>query len=114
YHPGTYPNAVSVNSGTVVFDAGTYVFCNGLNISGGDITSGSGGVLFYLKGGTLTKSGGATVDLSPRTTGAYAGLSIWQAAADTTTPMSFLGNGFLTLRGTIYAPSIEVILGGTP
>src|SRR5205814_1617042 len=115
------PTTLSVGGGAV-FDTGNYVFCAGVNLSGGgSLTSGPGGVLFYLKGGTLSKSGGIDLGtstplapLAPQTTGPYAGLLIWQAAADATTPMSFLGNGQLTLNGTVYAPSIEVVLGGTP
>jgi large repetitive protein len=76
-------------------------------------SSGPGGVLFYVKGGTISKGGGASVALSPQTSGDYAGLLIWQRALDTTTPMSFQGNGPLNLNGTLYAPSIEVVLSGT-
>jgi hypothetical protein len=77
------------------------------------VSSGPGGVLFYITGGTISKSGGASVALSAATTGSYAGLVIWQAASDTTTPMTFSGNGPLDLDGTLYAPSIEVQLFGT-
>jgi hypothetical protein len=114
YHPGTYPTVLTVNSaGTVVFDTGTYVFCAGLNFAGATTTSGPGGVLFFVKGGTISKTGNADVTLSPMTTGNYAGLLIWQRAQDTTSPMSFQGNGPLTLNGTLYAPTIEVQLLGT-
>jgi Tfp pilus assembly protein PilV len=76
-------------------------------------TSGPGGVLFYVKGGTISKLGGSSVALSPQTSGPYAGLVIWQRALDTTTPMTFQGNGPLNINGTLYAPSIEVQLLGT-
>ena len=100
----------------------TTQFTNGDSVSTA-VSSGPGGVLFYVKGGTISKTGGVAVALSPRASGAYAGLLIWQAAADTTgsptcgpscNPMSFLGNGGLALNGTIYAPTIEVVFGGTP
>jgi hypothetical protein len=77
------------------------------------VSSGPGGVLFYVKGGTFQKLGGSSVALSALASGPYAGLTIWQSALDTTTPMSFQGNGPLNINGTLYAPSIEVQLLGT-
>ncbi|HET9730241.1 MAG TPA: prepilin-type N-terminal cleavage/methylation domain-containing protein, partial [Acidimicrobiia bacterium] len=79
YHPGTYPQVVNISNGTVVFDTGIYIFCLGVNISGGTVSSGAGGVLWYFaNSGTLTTSGNTVLNLSPTTAGNYAGLLIWQ------------------------------------
>jgi prepilin-type N-terminal cleavage/methylation domain-containing protein len=110
YQPGVYPSLLTVSSDSV-FDAGVYIFCAGLSITGGTVTG--SGLLFYFKGGTLATSGNATVTLTTAAAGAYAGLLIWQPRTNTTSPMSIQGNAVLTFNGTIYAPGAEVDLIGT-
>jgi hypothetical protein len=112
YHPGTYKTNPGIGgNSTVVFDPGNYVFCAGLSVSGNGTNVSGTGVLLYIKGGTLNLNSGTT-NLTAQSTGDYAGLLVWQAAADTTTPMVLSGNTSLNLDGVIYAPSIEVQLRG--
>jgi hypothetical protein len=112
YHPGTYKTDPTINGNvTVVFDPGNYVFCAGLSIGSNNTNVSGTGVLLYLKGGTLNINGG-TVNLTGQTTGPYAPLLVWQAAADTTSPMSLTGGSALNLNGIVYAPSVEVRLRG--
>ncbi len=109
YHPGVYTAALSLSSNTV-FEPGTYVWCNGLTITGGTITG--SGVFFYVAGGAMALSGNSTTTLSPPTSGDYAGLSIWQAKTDTNT-WSTQGGAAVDLEGTLYVPGAEVSLAGT-
>jgi Tfp pilus assembly protein PilW len=129
YQPGTYKTDPTISGNvTVVFDPGIYVFCNGLTISSANTTVSGTNVLLYIKGGTLSASGGS-LDLTGRTSSSdpYFGLLIWQSALDpnntvciltpsslcqTPTPMSLTGNGVLNLKGTVYAPKTEVDVRG--
>jgi hypothetical protein len=118
YHPGTYKTDPTVSgNATVVFDPGNYVFCSGVSITGNNTNVSGSDVLFYIKGGTASLNGG-TVNLTGRQSQLpgdrdnYTGLLIWQAAADTTSPMVIAGGTLLNLGGIIYAPSITVQLRG--
>jgi prepilin-type N-terminal cleavage/methylation domain-containing protein len=108
YPPGTYPQNLNI-SGTAVFDPGTYIFCKSLSVSG-SLTSGAGGVLLYFVGtGSLSVTG--NIDVSPQTTGRYAGLVLWQDKSDPTTlQVCCSNNAVASFRGTVYAPSAVVSL----
>jgi prepilin-type N-terminal cleavage/methylation domain-containing protein len=111
YSPGTYPQALSITSNVpVVFDPGVYVFCNGLSFSAqSNVTA--NGVLFYVKSGGLTVTGGATLALGAPSSGPYAGLLFWYAPSS---PAVSLNGGSNTTNygGAIYAPNAEVDISG--
>ncbi|MCU1467540.1 MAG: Mucin-22, partial [Actinomycetia bacterium] len=118
---GVYKSSVSLSS-SISFEAGTYIFCNGLSVSGGSGVKVNNlcdpthptvpcPVLFYLQGGSLNVSGQASLAVSAPTSGSYAGLLIWQRASNAT-PMSIAGQGAITLLGAIYAPSAVVSVSG--
>jgi hypothetical protein len=75
------------------------------------LTSGLGGVLLYVSGGSINFSGQGNVSLGPLTPPPYASapsLEIWQDKSDTN-PISLSGNGSAnTYGGTIYAPGAQV------
>ena len=102
--PGVYTETLAVGASTCVLDSGVYILRNGISITTGSLTSGPGGVLLYITGGTFSTALGALVNLSPMTTGPYAGLQIWQDKADTT--MLAMGNlALFVVNGTVYAPT---------
>lgn len=111
--PGVYPNKLTVKAddGAVVFASGTYVFCNGLEIQAGASVVSDGGVLLYLKGGTLTIDPAASVELSAITSGIdQRHILVWVASKQTVR----IGTGahITRLGGTIYAPTSDVIFTG--
>jgi hypothetical protein len=118
--PGVYAAQLAINGTTCTFATGTYIFQNGVSVTGGgSITTPTClnvpppcGVLLYVTHGAFQLTGGGTsATLSAQTTGPYAGLVIWQDKADTS-GMSLTGGGQLTLTGTVYAPSASVTLTG--
>lgn len=98
-----YPQAVSITTGTVLFQPGRYVFCNGLSITGGQVTGTD--VLLYVNGGSVTVNAAATVDLRGRATGIDANLVIWVAKQNPQTLQIDGGSHVSSLRGVIYAPT---------
>jgi prepilin-type N-terminal cleavage/methylation domain-containing protein len=112
--PGVYASALSISSGTCTMATGVYILQNGLTLSGtSTLTSGSGGVFVYISGGTLSVASTASIMLSATTTGTYANLTVWQAAADTNT-ISFAGTGQLSITGALYAPKAQVSFTANP
>jgi hypothetical protein len=115
--PGVYLNSVSVNSAMTI-RSGTYVFQNGLSLSGNGSLTGSGGnpvsVLFYVYRGAISMAGNGTFTLSPlsTTTAGAAGLTIWMDQGDAS-GLSLGGNGAASvISGTVYAPSAQAAVGG--
>ena len=96
-----YPQKVSIAGGSVVFAPGRYVFCNGLEIVGGQVAGTD--VLLYVAGGTMLLTPAATVDLSGRTAGVDASLLIWIAALAQTVQLNS-GARVGNLRGILYVP----------
>lgn len=104
--PGLYPNPVTITSSQMNIPTGIYIFEKGLTISGNStsVTSGSGGVLFFIgipiplaSPGTAQTaafgvSGSGTLSLNAMTTGSYAGVVMFQSRTDSN-PMVISGNG---------------------
>jgi hypothetical protein len=99
-----YPGIYTIQlSGTLTLVSGVYELEKGI---GGNITSGVGGDLLYVTGGSVAPTG---MNVWPLTTGTYAGISIWQGPAvdsgqgyDTNTLDS--GPGPTQIDGIVYAP----------
>ena len=108
--PGIY-NRISVSAGTsVVLAPGIYILKDGLNVSGSAKISGSG-VLLYLAGGSLNLSGSSAITLSPAASGAYAGITIFQARTNSSAA-SISGSTVGTIRGAVYLPAASLELSG--
>jgi hypothetical protein len=104
YQPGTYNSLLSVTWNDATFAPGTYVFCNGLKVSGS--VTGTG-VLLYFQGGSLDLSG--TINVTPPAGGNYAGIVLWQRKGNATTlHLDGSMNLSATFNGTVYAPSALV------
>lgn len=112
--PGIYTAAVTVGGGTTLtLTSGAYVFEDGLTIANGaTVTSGPGGVLFYVAGGAVNFSGGATLDLTAPTSGPWAGIVVDQARADAATMTIDGGTTTTSYDGVVYAPRAEVRFAG--
>jgi prepilin-type N-terminal cleavage/methylation domain-containing protein len=115
--PGVYLKAVSITSAMTI-RSGTYVFQNGLSLTGNGALTGSGGspvsVLFYVYRGTVNLNGNGAIQLSPlsTTTAGAAGITLWMDQADTSS-LTLGGNGASTIiSGTVYAPGAQAGVGG--
>jgi prepilin-type N-terminal cleavage/methylation domain-containing protein len=106
--PGIYTTTLS---GTLTLSSGVYVLQNGLS---GNITSGVGGNLLYVTGGTVSPS---TMSIWPMTSGTYAGLALWEGPAAAPFDANVIGsggNGIWQIGGIVYAPSAFFAWTGTP
>ncbi len=105
-------------SGTVEFLPGIHIFDGAaLNINGGAIVEGTGVSFYWSETGGVNDgfdiAGGATVTLSAPTTGAYAGILIYQdrnMAPGVTHRLT--GGSTMDLDGIIYTPSTNVEFAG--
>jgi Flp pilus assembly protein TadG len=105
---GANGDAVNLNAGIYVINNGELHFESGSNNAS---NTGGSGVFFYLTGtASLMIDNGANVNLTAPTSGTYAGILVFQAAADTST-MSIQGGSNVSFNGAIYAPSSNVTLG---
>jgi hypothetical protein len=110
--PGVYDGGLSIPSNAnVTLAPGVY------DLNGGGLTVGSGatlsgdGVVIYNSGGasagSINIAAGASVRLTPPTSGAYQGISIYQDPGLTNT-LSLSTSGSLQITGLVYAPSASV------
>ena len=105
YSPGIYTGTFSPD-GTL--SPGVYILQNGLSMSGQQDVTGAG-VLFYITGGSVSITGQATINITPPTTGTYAGISIWQAVTDTN-PFAITGQGAASsVGGILYLPGASSV-----
>lgn len=101
---GYYPSGLPVSS-NLMLAPGIYAIKGDLNKN----VTGTG-VMIYLIDGTL---GDATINISPPTSGPYAGISIFQARNNSTS-CTYTGNNQVDIEGTVYMPAAHLELRGTP
>jgi Flp pilus assembly protein TadG len=110
FQPGYYPNGITVG-GTL--SPGIYYVDNGISLKGSDAPLTGTGVMIYLASGGISLKGGSTIDISAPTTGAYAGMSYFEARTNSS-PVELRGGSGQTDSGTLYFPAGDVTLQGTP
>jgi hypothetical protein len=112
--PGVYTKAVTIGAQAhVQLASGTYVFDNGLTISGqATVTSAPGGVLVYLAGGALNINGQAGATLSPLASGTFQGITLFEARSDTQAIVLSGQGQASSVVGLVYAPSAAVDVSG--
>ena len=113
--PGNHPNKLSITAadGPVELLSGVYYLCNGLEIgAGASVVSGAGGVMFYLKGGTVTIDPAASVELTAIGTGDQKNILFWVSSPDQTLNIG-TGDHVTRLGGTVYAPASDVVFSGS-
>ncbi len=119
--PGFYPGGITMSNGTLNCAPGIYVLGPpGLNITGGNLNA--QGCMFYLAKGngnnyaSLKLTGNGTINISPPTSGPYAGITFFQ---DRTTPFNnnttstIIGTSTMNVQGTLYFPTTELKISGT-
>ena len=113
--PGVYCGGLDLK-GDVTLSPGLYVIKDGLLSMNSQGTISGKGVTFYLMGANagFSINGGAKLELSPMTTGAYSGLLLVQDRQSNINGVSkFNGNGNTLLSGLVYMPTQQVQLNGT-
>ena len=118
--PGIYSQISASGNGTLTFDSGLYIIeGGGLTVSGNasvtdfGVTIFNAGNKYSTTGGTygsISLSGNGSYNLSPPTSGTYAGVVIFQSR-DNTKVLTLSGNAS-GMTGTIYAPAAELTESG--
>jgi prepilin-type N-terminal cleavage/methylation domain-containing protein len=109
YYPGIY-DASDPITGPATLTTGFYELEAGINGTG-NITSGPGGDLLYVTGGSVTLTG---LNITPLTSGPYANLSLWQGPAVAsgqpydTNNLTMSGTASAQVVGILYAPGANV------
>jgi hypothetical protein len=114
YSPGVYSSISIPGTKVVTFQSGTYYFTTGgLNISGSGVIYGKNVLLYFgPNAGSISVSGSGTLNLTPPTSGDYAGISIYQDR-NNGTAMTLSGSTTMSRDGAIYAPAATVSVTGS-
>ncbi len=111
FNPGTYCGGIQLNGNVSAnFNPGTYIIQGPMIVNGGDTITGNA-VTFYFSSGSLTMNGNTHADLVAPTTGTYAGILIFQNAADSTTVI-LNGDTTSVWQGAVYLPGAQLTLNG--
>jgi Flp pilus assembly protein TadG len=102
--PGYYPWGFNLNSNvSVTLSPGVYYLGGSINVDSGATLSGTG-VTMYFASGSLQPNSGSTVQIVAPTTGANAGMLVWDAGSNSTT-MNMDASSASYFQGIIYLPS---------
>jgi len=97
--------------GDVTLKPGVYVIRNSqIKLNGGTLV-GHGVTIFLLDGSNLTMNGNHTIDLSPPTSGPFAGLTIFQERGNAQ-ELKINGTSASKISGFVYAPSAHIFFAG--
>ena len=118
--PGIYSQITVSGNGTLTMNSGVYIIeGGGFTVSGNASVAGSGvmivnaGSKYPATGGTygsITLTGNGSYNLSPPTTGTYAGIVFFQTR-DNSKALSLSGNA-AGMTGTVYAPDAQLAESG--
>ena len=108
--PGTYCNKTF--SGEVTLLPGVYVLRGGkINLGGNGSLVGAGVTIFLMEDANFSVNGNETVQLSPPTSGPYAGITIYQERSNDN-PLTINGASGSQVSGFVYAPGAHVFYAG--
>ena len=118
---GSYTSINASGNCKLTFSPGIYIVAgDGFSVSGNANVTGNG-VLFYNAGsnfpnpggnfGSIFFSGTGQFHFNPSTTGAYSGVTFFQAR-DNTAQVTLSGNS-IEMKGTFYAPKAQMIMSGS-
>ena len=117
--PGVFCGGISLSGGSsLTFNPGTYILLGGgLSVSGGSRLSGSGVTFYNTKDAThsvdsISFSGGTVASLSAPTTGALAGILVFQDRSVTNKDSSLTGGTGCILTGALYFPGTAMSYSG--
>ncbi|AZO30986.1 TadE/TadG family type IV pilus assembly protein [Mesorhizobium sp. M1B.F.Ca.ET.045.04.1.1] len=108
--PGTYCDKTW--SGQITLNPGVYILRNvAIKPGGNGSLTGHGVTIFLMEGSQITINANETVDLSPMTSGPYAGITIFQAHGNTQA-LTLNGGSGSVVSGFIYAPDAPITYAG--
>ena len=108
--PGTYCDKTL--SGKITLNPGTYIMRNVVIKPGGNGSlSGQGVTIFLMENSQLYINANEQVNLSPPTSGPYAGITIYQAHGNTQA-LTLNGGSGSVVSGFIYAPDAAITYAG--
>ena len=102
-----------MSSGTYIIKGGGFSVSGNANISGSGVMIVNAGSAYPSTGGTygsITLSGNGSYNLSPPTSGTYAGIVIFQSR-DNSKALTLSGNAS-GMTGTVYAPAAQLAESG--
>jgi hypothetical protein len=114
--PGVYVGGINIGGAAkVTLSPGEYYLQGGGFVVGGSAKVTGAGVFIYnaptKAADQFNFSGAASVTLSPMTTGAWAGITLFQARGSANV-ITVAGSGVLNVTGTVYAASALVDISG--
>ena len=114
--PGVYTGGISMSGGSsLTMMPGNY-YIDGGGISTTGTASITGNDVFIYNGGStvgsISLAGSSSISLTPPTSGAYEGISIFQDRTSTAA-LSLVGSGGIQITGGIYAAQAPASLKGT-
>jgi hypothetical protein len=99
-------------SGDITLEPGSYVLDGGrINLGGNGSLKGAGVTIFLLNGAEFSVNGNEIVQLTPPSSGPYAGISIFQEKSNTTT-LTINGTSGSYVSGFVYAPGAHIFYAG--
>jgi Flp pilus assembly protein TadG len=105
--PGVYAGQIVISGTSVVkFNPGIYIMKDGITVSGGSTIFGNE-IMLYSEG-QMTFSGTSIINLSPPGSGAYQGITMFQARGNTDKAVLSGGSGSI-LAGTYYFPDTQLL-----
>jgi hypothetical protein len=117
--PGVYQGGIAVSgSASVTLQPGVYILQGGgLQVSGNASISGNGVMIYNTTdalgaSGAITLNTYGTINLTPPTSGSYAGISLFQDRT-LNTALQITANASIQMPGIVYAPAASVNLSGS-
>jgi hypothetical protein len=108
--PGTFCNKSL--SGDITLEPGTYILKGGqINLGGNGSLKGAGVTIFLMEDAEFSVNGNEIVQLTPPSSGAYAGITIFQEKSNTNT-ITINGASDSYVSGFVYAPGGHVFYAG--
>lgn len=113
-NPGVYNGGFNMSGqSSITLNPGVYyINGGGINMSGGASITGNGVFIYNTGGGAINLSGTGNISLNPMTSGAYAGITVFQDR-NSTVGANMSGGSNINNTGTFYFPNAQLNLTGT-
>ena len=117
--PGVYTGGIKINgNGIITMSSGIYYLQGGgltMNLSSPGSLTGTGVMIYndpLQTSDTININANGTINLSPMTSGTYAGITMFQNNAVAAAP-TITSTGPTTIKGTLYFPNADLTITGT-